>query len=149
MSVEIRQIQSRSEEYERELALRTRVLREPLGLCFSAEDLARDASDIHLGAFEPDRHGGTRLLGCLLLRPQPDDVVQMRQVAVAPEAQGRGVGRALVCDAERVARAKGFTEMMLHARETVIGFYEALGYSPEGPTFIEVTIPHRTMRKRL
>ena len=51
--------------------------------------------------------------------------------------------------AEVLAAARGFREMTLHARESVVGFYERLGYAAEGSPFIEVTIPHRAMRKTL
>ena len=52
---------------------------------------------------------------------------------------------------EDVAAAEGADEVWLHARDTAFGFYERLGYVPEGEIFVsELTgIPHRTMRKRL
>ena len=39
--------------------------------------------------------------------------------------------------------------MVLHARETAVGFYEKLGYKTSGDKFIEVTIPHFPMQKEL
>jgi hypothetical protein len=37
----------------------------------------------------------------------------------------------------------------LDARETAVGFYKKLGYAIGGDEFIEVTVPHFRMVKRL
>jgi ribosomal protein S18 acetylase RimI-like enzyme len=92
------------------------------------------------------------LLGTARLLPAPGDSSrQVRQVAVSPGAHGRGVGRALMRELERLATAEGADQTWLHARENAFGFYARLGYKPEGEVFVsELTgIPHRTMRKRL
>jgi predicted GNAT family N-acyltransferase len=39
--------------------------------------------------------------------------------------------------------------MILHARETAVAFYENLAYSKVGDRFVEVTIYHWAMEKRL
>jgi predicted GNAT family N-acyltransferase len=41
--------------------------------------------------------------------------------------------------------------MWLHARHDAVGFYERMGYVPEGSVFVsELTgIPHRTMRRAI
>jgi len=97
-----------------------------------------------------------RLLGTARLLPAtggPECGVerQVRQVVVAPAARGLGVGRLLMCAVEATALDEGASALWLHARESAVGFYEALGYACEGDRFVsELTgIPHRTMRKRL
>ncbi len=130
-----------SSEYEQALELRRRVLREPLGLVYTDQDLAEEIEQIHIGAFE-----GERILGTLILVPHGSEV-RMRQVAVAPEFQGRGIGRDLVMYSETLAKESGFSRVILHARETAVKFYEGLGYACEGGEFTEVTIPHRAMSK--
>jgi ribosomal protein S18 acetylase RimI-like enzyme len=95
---------------------------------------------------------GGELLGTARLLPKPGDPTrQVRQVAVSPQAHGRGVGRALMEELERLAVAEGAVELWLHARENAFGFYGRLGFVPEGEIFVsELTgIPHRTMRRRL
>jgi N-acetylglutamate synthase-like GNAT family acetyltransferase len=144
MDVEIRELSHGSPEYQAEVALRLRVLREPLGLTFTGEQLATEAADVHLCAF-----CAGRLVGCLVLTPVAVGIVQMRQVAVEPSMQGQGVGTALVDASEQVARERGFIEMMMHARVTAVPFYERLGYSKRGHEFEEVTIPHWEMAKAL
>ena len=49
-------------------------------------------------------------------------------------------------DELRRLRASG---ARLSARATAIGFYQRLGYVAEGEPFLEVTLPHRLMRRRL
>lgn len=132
-----------SEDYKSALELRRRVLREPLGLTYSPEDLAQEINDIHLGAFD-----GAEAIGTLILTPA-GAAAKMRQVAVASERQGEGIGRQLVEFSESMARECGFEEITLHARETAVAFYEHLGYAAHGEPFEEVTIPHRAMRKVL
>lgn len=95
---------------------------------------------------------GGELLGTARLLPAPGDAQrQVRQVVVAPEAHGRGVGRALMAALHAVAAAEGAEELWLHSRVSALGFYERLGYAIEGEEFTSVLtgIPHRTMRKRL
>jgi len=131
-----------SADYRAEVGLRHELLRKPLGMSFTAEELAAEADSHHLGC-----RFGDRLVGCLVLRPLGSARIQMRQVAVDQTLQRRGIGRALVEHAEDFARRSGFREMYLHARESALPFYEKLGYAPFGEGFIEVGIPHREMRK--
>jgi predicted GNAT family N-acyltransferase len=133
-----------SGEYEATVKLRRQVLREPLGLDFAPADLSNEASDHHLIASEDGK-----LAACLILVPLEGGTIKMRQVAVEPGLQGRGIGRELVRFAEEFAREHGFTRMTLHSRATAVPFYEKLGYECVGDEFVEVTIPHWEMRKAL
>ena len=133
-----------SPEYQATVALRDEILRRPLGLVFDPEALAAEGSDLHLAGY---RDGA--LVACLVLTPLDDGEIKMRQVAVAESEQGRGIGRDLVIESERVARAKRFHRMVLNARAVVVPFYEKLGYRIVGEPFEEVTIPHRKMEKEL
>jgi predicted GNAT family N-acyltransferase len=133
-----------STDYEAEVALRDAVLRRPLGLRFSPEQLAAEGDSLHLLAWD-----GEALVGCLMLTPREAGVIQMRQVAVRPDQQGSGIGRLLSAEAERKAHELGFTRMVLHARDTAVGFYARLGYQTEGDPFTEIGIPHQEMAKDL
>ncbi len=144
MNIKVIPIEMGSAEYDAEMKLRTKILREPLGLKYSPEDLIRELDDIHLGAFL-----SSELVGCLLLRPQLEGVMKMRQVAVDSRYQRKKIGTKLVKFAEVLAKKMGYSKFELHARETSIAFYKALGYETFGEIFEEVTIPHRKMRKIL
>ena len=123
--------------------LRERVLRIPLGLTFSDEDLVSEQNDWHWLAFD-----GEIVIGGLMVqrRGQEPGVWKIRQVAVEPSWQGKGVGRALMTAAEAAAREAGVICLRLNSRENVCGFYEKLGFVGEGERFHEVGIPHRRMR---
>jgi predicted GNAT family N-acyltransferase len=140
----LRMIDHGTKEYQQMVNLRNEILRKPLGLSFSAEDLEREKDDILMGAFEDDR-----LLGCCLLTRMDDGTVRLRQMAVPNSMQGKGVGRALMIFAENIARDLGYRKLCMHARKTAAGFYEKLGYAVAGDEFMEVTIPHYIMEKTL
>jgi GNAT superfamily N-acetyltransferase len=63
--------------------------------------------------------------------PQPDHLF-VENVAVTPEAQGRGYGRLLLAHAEQVARSLGLTEMKLLTNKsfaTNVQLYLRCGYA--------------------
>lgn len=133
-----------SPEYDQMLRLRYDMLRKPLGLNFSADELEREKEDVLMGAFEDDR-----ILGCCLLTAEAPQQVRLRQMAVPNSLQGKGIGRALMIFAENIARDMGYKTLMMHARITAIGFYEKLGYVKQPGEFTEVTIRHVIMEKKL
>jgi GNAT superfamily N-acetyltransferase len=70
----------------------------------------------------------------LELIPEPDYLL-VENVAVAPEAQGRGLGRRLMTFAEAEARRQGFAELRLYTHERFvenIALYLSLGYRETG-----------------
>ncbi len=113
-------------------------------LTLTPGDLADEAHCLHLGGFD-----GERLVAVLLLQPLDEQTVKMRQVAVHPEFQKLGMGSQLMAYAERFAKERGFTQMVAHARGTVLEFYQKAGYTAVGGEFIETTIPHRLVTKEL
>jgi predicted GNAT family N-acyltransferase len=133
-----------SPEYRQMVDLRYTILRRPLGLSFTDEELEREKNDILIGAFDDDR-----ILACCLLTKEDPLTVRLRQMAVENSQQGKGIGATMMNFAETVARDRGFKVMSMHARKTAIGFYEKLGYRAEGDEFLEVTIPHYLMKKKL
>ena len=137
-------IQHGTEFYHETVALRSAILRQPLGLKFSPEELDAERDSLHLACWR-----GKSVVACLILKPVSAKQMRMRQFAVHADVQGQGVGSALALHAEAIAKEHGYEEIVLHARETALGFYEKLGYVVEGERFIEVTLPHFSMRKRL
>ena len=133
-----------SPEYNQMVTLRNEVLRKPLGLSFSHEELEKEKEEILIGAFDDDK-----MLGCCMLVQEEPGTVRLRQMAVGNNLQGKGIGRALMIFAENIARDRGFRKLTMHARKTAVGFYEHLGYSICSDEFEEVTIPHYVMEKRL
>ena len=90
-----------------------------------------------------------KMLGCCLLTRIDKNSVRLRQMAVQNNLQGKGIGAAMMNFAENVARDAGYKKMVMHARKTAIGFYEKFGYKVSGGEFIELSIPHYIMDKKL
>lgn len=69
--------------------------------------------------------------GCLVLIPQ-DEAMLLDNIAVAPDAQGQGVGRLLMEFAERAAIAAGYSAITLYTNEMMvenIALYARIGYA--------------------
>jgi predicted GNAT family N-acyltransferase len=158
----VSQIVHGSPEYAAAVELRRRVLRLPLGMDFSAAELAAEVDQFHFGIWD-----GEELVGCLsLVRNGPSRLVsnrdegsvgsteiiqwesqfKMRQVAVSPDRQRQGIGKRLVEAAEAFVDTG---EISLHAREVAVAFYESMGYTTVGEPFLEVGILHMKMTKRV
>lgn len=131
-------------EYRQMIKLRDDVLRRPLGLSFSNDELDEEKGNLHIAAYEDDQ-----MLGCCMLVEEGHDTVRLRQMAVINDLQGKGVGRALMQFAENLARDRGFKKITMHARKNALGFYEKMGYRKIGSEFQEITIPHYVMEKEL
>jgi predicted N-acetyltransferase YhbS len=140
----LKQIDYGTPEYETMLRLRYDLLRKPLGLSFDPKELEKEKDDVLIGAFEDEK-----MLGCCLLTRVDSKTLRLRQMAVYNNLQGKGIGRALMIFSENIARDMGYEILMMHARVTAIGFYEKLGYVKKDGQFIEITIPHVIMEKRL
>jgi predicted GNAT family N-acyltransferase len=139
----LKQIDHGSPDYSLMVKLRDDVLRKPLGLSFSPDELAREKEDILIGAFDEDE-----ILACCLLTKVDKSTLKLRQMAVQNNMQGKGIGASMMNFAETLARDKGFRCLMMHARNTAIGFYEKFGYKIKGDEFIEVNVPHHVMEKK-
>ncbi len=124
--------------------LRNNILRKPLGLGFTDEELAAEKDDILLGCYDDDK-----LEACCMLTKTGPKTVRLRQMAVGSGLQGKGIGRVLMSFAENIARDHGFKRLTMHARKSAVGFYEKNGYKVCSDEFLEVTIPHYVMEKEL
>jgi amino-acid N-acetyltransferase len=71
-----------------------------------------------------DSHG--RLVGCGALREYSPSLAEVSSIAVSSSAHGGGIGSALVRGVERLARARGTTE--LFALTLTPKFFQSLGY---------------------
>ena len=142
MALEIKIIQHQSDDYKEMVNLRQEILRTPLKLQFSQEELAAENNQIHIGAYDENV-----LLGCLVLVKKDSKTLKMRQVAVANENQGNGIGSRLVSFSELWAVENKFCRIELHARETAVKFYEDLSYLKIDEPFMEVGIKHYKMFK--
>jgi predicted GNAT family N-acyltransferase len=137
-------IEHGSTKYDQMVQLRMEILRKPLGLTFLDADLQKEKNDLLTGAFI-----NNSIVGCCILTPKTNNTIQLRQMAVSNDVQGQGIGSAIVAFAEKTALAHQFTTLMMHARKEAVPFYLKCGYTITSEEFIEVTIPHVEMQKKL
>lgn len=140
----VKQIDYGTKEYTQMLNLRQEILRGPLNLNLMDEHLENEKTDILIGAFDEEM-----MLGCCLLTHVDKATIQLRQMAVQNNLQGKGIGGTIMHFAENIARDRGYQKIMMHARSTAEGFYEKLGYHVVSDEFMEVTVPHFIMEKNL
>jgi len=133
-----------SELYAQALRLREAILRKPLGLTVSHEELFDDAMRQHFCAVS---YGA--VVGTVSLRPLDETTLHLKQMAVAEARRQERIGAQLLAHAEGWAAEAGFRLMVLHARIGAEGFYLRLGYALEGEPFEENTIPHVKMTKHI
>lgn len=130
--------------YAETLRLRAAILRTSLGLILSDEELADDARRQHFCAL-----AAGAVIGSVSLKPLGAHALQLKQMAVAGDWQGEGIGARLLAFAEAWARRHDYGVIILNARIGAEGFYAKHGYVPQGEPFEENTIPHVRMTKRL
>jgi predicted GNAT family N-acyltransferase len=130
-------------EIEAALELRYRVFCREQGVSLEADQDGLDAEALHLVAVDGERLVGT----CRLLFG--DGVARLGRMAVEPDARGRGIGAAVLDEAERESRAAGVDRIRLHAQIAARSLYERGGFEQVGAVFLEEDIPHLTMEKVL
>ena len=139
-----RQISTHDPEYALEKELRNRVLRLPLGLHLSEQDMRDEDEQVHLVAMD----GRGRVIGCVLVAFS-GSVAKARQLAIDDAYRGGGIGTELMKRAEQAVLARNVRTVTLHGRVTARGYFEKLGYTAVSEVFTEVTIPHIAMQKHL
>lgn len=79
-----------------------------------------------------------KLVGCCLLERQSDNEAYFGMFSVRPHEQGKGIGKAILREAEQLARDKwGCKKMVMSViaqRQDLIAWYERRGYSRTGRT---------------
>lgn len=125
------------------LEIRRRVFVEGQGVPLELEMDGREAECLHWLARRAGLPVGTARLRF------PEGEAKAERVAVLDACRGAGVGRALMDALEDEARGRGHDELILHAQEPVIAFYERLGYRARGVRFFEADIAHVAMSKDL
>ena len=142
------------DEWTTYYALRYAVLRQPWQQPPGSERVPADdepgTSHALLLAAAPAASPAPEALAVGMLQPTGPRQGQIRFMAVAPEATGQGLGQRVVAYLETQARAGGLREIVLHARQAAVGFYEKLGYTTVEPSHLLFgEIQHFLMRKTL
>lgn len=142
--LEIQIVEFNSELQKKSVELRYKVLREPLGLVYTAEQLADERDEIHIVAVL-----NHKVAGIVVLKKIDNNSLKMRQVAVEPELQQSGIGKQMVIFSEQWAKDNHYRKIELHARDTAKEFYLKMDYTVTGDEFTEVGIPHYKLIKAM
>src|SRR5690349_22702253 len=97
--MKIQLVNFNSSEYEEMKTLRIEALLAPIGIPASYIIPESEKNDVFIGAFEDDK-----IIGCCILTKKDEETVQLRQMAVHPTWQGKGIGAQIVKFAEQTAR---------------------------------------------
>lgn len=132
-------------QYVECVRLRDLVLRKPLGLSFTEDQLASEFNSIHIALVNIE----LEVIACLVVKPLSDQLAKIRQVAVDPDYQRKGLGKRMSLFAEQYLRNQGYQSIELSARTEAISFYQNQGYKTVGSTYTEIGIDHQKMTKSI
>ncbi len=140
--MEVRQART-EEEVAAALELRERVFSGEQGVAVEADRDGRDGEAVHLVALDGRRIVGT----CRLVFDE--GVAKLGRMVVEATERRRGIGTAILAEAEWAARSARSRTIVLHAQLPVKELYARGGFVERGPEFVEEGIPHVAMEKDL
>lgn len=141
----IKTITTKDKDYSGILDLRNRVLRIPLGMDISNDDLSDEGDCRFLAYFAKNGE----MIGCIKIKKLDTKTYQFQQMAVLQEYQRQGIGSALMKEAESIVKNQGCVEVVIESRDYAIPFYVSNGYQVVGEVFEKINIPHRRMVKTI
>lgn len=134
-----------SQEHWQAIQLRNEFLRKPIGFPFLEDFPAEEKDWTHYVIMDDEQ----QIIGCLVAIQKNKTTTRLRQMAVHEKYQHQGVGRQLLKFVEKNLQQEGIVSIIIHARKEAAGFYAKAGYELQGEEFLEVSIPHLVMIKKL
>jgi len=144
MTIKVEQIAHGSPTYREALLIRYEVLRRPLGLDYTSEQIAKEVIDLHFVLYINDL-----MIGTFIMSPIDKLRIKMRQMAIAEKYQLQGYGKVMLQAAEKFAINNQYKIIFCHARQSAVFFYLKNNWRIKGDEFLEVGIPHFYMEKYL
>ena len=144
MKLSFENIQHNSKEYWKSVELRTLVLRKPLGLSFTKEELQAENHQLHFLCYVDEK-----IAGSFIFIKSSQNKLKMRQVCIAKDFQKKGIGFQMMLFAEKWAKENHHNEIYCHARNNALAFYQNLNYQIQGDYFEEVGLKHYKLVKCL
>lgn len=136
---------STTAEWQGYYQLRYQVLRQPWGQPPGSERDELEADSAH--RMVVDTNGAVLAVG--RIHQLADGWCQVRYMAVAETARGKGLGAIVLRALEQQGVAWGCRQLTLNARENAFGFYQNLGYLAGRVLEPLFGIAHQQMTKRL
>ncbi|HZW69142.1 MAG TPA: GNAT family N-acetyltransferase [Pseudogracilibacillus sp.] len=78
-----------------------------------------------------------------------EDIGKLERICVLEPFRSFGLGKAIITALEKIAIEKEVVNVKLHSQTQVEAFYTKLGYHTSSDVFMEASIPHVLMTKRL
>ncbi len=133
--------------------LRRRVLRSNNPASLVADNRDGDVTSLHFGGY----HDEVLVVSASFYSstaPFYSEIVtyQLRYMATDSSVQGRGFGARVLAFAEGELRQRGIEQMWANARDTALGFYQAIGWSAVAGSehlSAETQLPHTVIFKRI
>ena len=132
---------------DRCLAVRQEVFTGEMGVPAHVERDSRDCLDSVCRHFLITRDGQD--IGAVRCLPQEDGTLRLQRFCVRRDCRGQGAGRQTLRAVEDRFRAEGLSAVVLDAKCSARGFYEACGYEAVSGVFMEAGVPHVAMRRPL
>ncbi len=104
-----------------------------------------DARALHLVMYEDNMPIAT----CRCFYEDSIECWHIGRVAVLKEYRGKGLGKEIMQEAERLIGLKGGKVCELSSQCRARGFYESCGYEAEGEIYLDEGCPHIKMTKHI
>lgn len=144
MEIEIRSPKSEV-EWEQYYSLRYRILRQPWNQPLGSERNEGDEIGLHFALYENEI-----LKAIARLDINDEKSAKVRFMAVETEIQRKGYGKQVMLAIESYCKSISISEIILHAREVAIPFYESLDYQlVEKSHLLFNEIQHHLMSKKV
>ena len=136
-------------EVEKTYPLRKEILRKGMTLSHKMPG-DEDKESLHLGLFSDK----DLVCVCSFMKNNNKDFsgfqYQLRGMATSEKVQGKGLGKIIMNEAERILEKKGVNIIWCNARARATGFYAKLGYRKIGNKFdVPQVGPHYVMYKKI
>lgn len=102
-----------------------------------------DEKALHLVMYDDNKPVAT----CRCFYEDSPECWHIGRVAVLKEYRGKGLGKEVMCEAERRIKLKGGKVCELSSQCRAQGFYESCGYVAEGEIYLDEGCPHIKMTK--
>jgi predicted GNAT family N-acyltransferase len=125
---------------------RWQMLRKPWKQPRGSERDEYESGAFHLIAVDAN----SEIVGIGRLHPIDKTTAQIRYMAVSPQSQRQGIGNKILNALERQACVQQYQQIILNARNEILGFYASNGYQLLGPGHtLFGEIAHTKMKKIL
>lgn len=115
------------------------------GFTYEFDDM--DNTALHITLYDEGSDGTA--IACCRIFPDGPKAWHVGRVAVRKEYRNRGLGAAVMAEAEKAAASRGAEKIALSAQVQAAGFYRRLGYVQVGEEYLEEHCPHVDMEKAL